>query len=229
MKNITIILALLALIVLTCTPFEPETTLESYNDDAMMLMAKEITQSDYFNTDANKSAFEASRASNSGTNAFRIVQTPVFNFYIFSYDAGFFVISTRKSDANLKMHPNGTASFSLELEGPWGFWTDTQQGEYNNSCFQKHMGYFNLDYNGEVKVVEQPWGTVYSFTEPHKTPLIAKVKNFVLNDAETYDSNIGSSYCRENSVLEKIINLTFVQKWNNKKETSENLFNLNVK
>ncbi|TVZ59353.1 hypothetical protein NA63_1881 [Flavobacteriaceae bacterium MAR_2010_105] len=229
MKKNTILISFLTLIVFACSDFEPESEVEVNQDESMMLLAKDIIQSDYFKSAANKTASETSRAKSSSENTFRIVQTSVFNFYILSYDAGFLIVSTLKSNADLKMHPNGTASFSLDLDGPWCLWTDSLQGEYNNSCYQHHVGQFSLDYNGKVDVVEQPWGSVYTFNAPHKTPLIAKARNFVLNDAETYDPNIGSSYCRDDSILEKTINMTFVKKWNNKKETSENLFSLNVK
>jgi len=229
-------MSVMTLILFGCTNSEPVDLSQTNADLIITKKVNEIIESNYFKNVIKTSTVksDASRSSNNG-NGVVIVETTLFTFFGFGYPDGFIVFAVLGEPASIKLLPNGTAKFSVEVDGPWCLWSDVNEGGYNNICYENNSGLFSVDYSGPVEVVEEPWGTVYHILQPYATPFLAKGQNFVLNDADTFDDN-GTpddfeddfSYCREESVTEKIVNFKFIGKYNNKNDEPENRIVLNA-
>jgi len=224
-----VVLAFALTIIIGCSPKESSPTYNANLDSSISDMAKAIIESETFQNRLNgaRSSNVAARSSTNNGKGIYIIQTPTFSFFPFFYDSGFIVFGVLFENKTLKVFPNGTAEFSLDVEDPWALWSEDNLGDFSNSCIGSTGAKFTVKYRGTVEIVEQPWGTEYYINPPYETAINVKARNFILNNADTYDPETDTSYCREDSVVAKTVNLTFIGKANNKGEASD-LLNINI-
>ncbi|MFC4722383.1 hypothetical protein ACFO5O_08620 [Geojedonia litorea] len=230
MKKQILIMTLFVFIGFACSNDESVVTEEINLNHDIELAAQEIIESKTFKTRLNQARSTANneRTSSNNGNGIYIVKKGVFSFFPFFYDTGFIVFGVLFEESHIKIFPNGTAEYSLDVEDPWALWIDDNVGEFDNSCLRPTGSKFTVKYRGQVEIVEQPWGTEYHIKPPFESVINIKARNFRLNDADTYDPVNDISYCREDGVTEKTINMTYIGKVNNENDDSSNLLNITV-